>query len=42
MKVKYLEVDHDVKLGWSVKASFMLGGGYIRSYCVRRVFSKLY
>jgi len=29
------EVEERVKLGWSVKASFMLGGGYIRVDYVR-------
>lgn len=29
------EVEERVKLGWSVKASFMLGGGYLRVDYVR-------
>lgn len=29
------EVEERVKLGWSVKASFLLGGGYIRVDYVR-------
>lgn len=29
------EVEERVKLGWSVKASFMLGGGYIRVDYIR-------